>query len=74
MNDLVKLRKRGFVWLFVGIVLTLGGMLILERPLVVRGTGVPFGPVILGVGALILGWDFLHYRRERAKQPPDPSA
>lgn len=72
MSELSKMRKRGYVWLFVGVLLTLGSYLILEKPLVVRGTNIPFGPVILAVGALILGWDLLHFRRERAREGSGP--
>jgi hypothetical protein len=70
MNPFVKMRKRGLIWIFLGVVLYLGGILIMERPFVLRGTRVPFGLVLVGLGVVLLVWDLVHYRRERAKDPP----
>jgi hypothetical protein len=66
----MKMRVRGLVWLFVGLVLWLGGILIMDRPLVLRGTNVPFGPIVMGMGALLLVWDFVQHRRARTEEPP----
>ncbi len=58
---------RGIIWILVGVGLhvgfTLGG-----RPLEMRGTGLPWGLVVAGLGAIILAVDLvLARRRTRAK-------
>ncbi len=57
---------RGIVWIVVG-----GGVyaysLATHTPIVIRGTHVPWGLVVVGVGAIILAWDLL--RAKRAKKP-----
>jgi hypothetical protein len=77
MNDdlqTVKMRKRGFVWILVGIGLYVYGM-VSHQPVVLRGTQVPFWIILIGLGVILIGWDTLHYRKELAKAPPpiDPS-
>ena len=63
------LPKRGFVWIAVGIALFIAGF-VLERPLVLRGTSLPFWPFVLGVGVAILGWDVIKMRRGGDSNPP----
>ncbi len=56
------LSKRGFIWMAVGLALFIAGFF-LERPLVLRGTRLPFWPFVLGLGLLLVGWDLVKRRR-----------
>jgi hypothetical protein len=55
-------RVTGFVWITVGVLLFVVP-LVLGRPLVVRGTRIPWGLLVAGIGLLIVGWDALRSRR-----------
>jgi hypothetical protein len=54
---------RGAVWMAVGVIVWIGSV-VLKRPVVVRGTDLPWGAVVIGVGALLLGWDVINARRK----------
>jgi hypothetical protein len=68
----MKMRKRGWIYILIGIGLYVGGILG-ALPLVVRGTNIPFGPVLVGLGVLLLAWDYWRARQEaREGDPPTP--
>jgi hypothetical protein len=71
--SMAKMRKRGWIWILVGIGLQVGGLLA-DRPFVVRGTGIPFAPVIIGLGVILLLWDYIKARKEaeRGDSPTPP--
>ena len=53
---------RGTVWMAVGALVWIAS-LIWGRPIVVRGTDLPWGLVVIGVGAVLLGYDLWVNRR-----------
>lgn len=63
------MRLRGLVWLGIGLLLWVGGLL-LDRPIVLRWTHVPLGIIIMGFGVLYLAYDA--WARRRAKPPAQP--
>lgn len=63
----MKMRKRGWFYILIGIGLYVGGILG-TLPLVVRGTNIPFGPVLAGAGVLLLAWDYVQARKEAARE------
>ncbi len=68
----MKMRKRGWIWLLIGVFLYVGGLLA-KRPLVLRGTEIPFGVIVIGLGAVLLIWDYLQARKEAQRgDPPTP--
>jgi hypothetical protein len=70
-----KMRKRGPIWVLIGVVIYIGGILA-ERPLLLRGTEIPFGLIVIGMGLLLLLVDFLRARRglkeDERGDPPTP--
>ncbi len=60
------MKLRGLVWIGLGAAIVAVGLLTPYR-LVVRGTHVPWGLVVAGVGLLLLAWDS---RRKRPGPPP----
>jgi hypothetical protein len=55
------MRKRGFVWVGVGLLVYVISLLI-DRPIVVRGTQFPLGWAIAAMGLVIAGWDAWKHR------------
>jgi hypothetical protein len=49
-------RARGLVWVVVGLLLYLVPLAI-GRPLVVRGTKIPWGLTLSALGLILLAWD-----------------
>jgi hypothetical protein len=56
---------RGAVWIGVGAVVWMGSF-VWGRPVVVRGTELPWGLVVIGVGGALLAWDL-----RKAKKKPE---
>jgi hypothetical protein len=57
---------RGIVWILVGAGVY-GYSLATKTPIVIRGTTIPWGLVVIGLGCVFLGWD-LAKARSRKKQ------
>lgn len=57
---------RGLVWVVVGAGVY-GYSLATDTPIVVRGTHVPWGLVVVGVGVLIMAWDSWKQHKLKAK-------
>jgi hypothetical protein len=55
---------RGLVWIAIGGAIQAYG-LATGRPLVIRGTAIPWGLAVVGLGLLILAWDLSRARRRR---------
>jgi hypothetical protein len=55
---------RGAIWIAVGILAHVIGSLA-GYPLVMRGTGWPWGFVVAGVGVALLAWDAWRKRRDK---------
>jgi hypothetical protein len=62
----MPLSVRGLVWFGVGLVVTVGSLL-LDRPIVVRFTNIPLGYVIMGLGVAIMLWDAWKARHRKGK-------
>ena len=58
---------RGIIWILVGVGLHLGFTLA-GRPLEMRGTGLPWGLVVAGLGAVILAVDLILARRRARRK------
>jgi hypothetical protein len=56
---------RGAIWIALGAVAHVSSRLA-GYPLVMRGTGWPWGYVVVGLGALLLVWDGWRARKGRA--------
>ena len=69
--DFARMRKRGIVWFLIGVAVYIIGIAA-ERPFVLRGTEIPFGFVLMGVGAAILIWDYVQSRKTGG-DPPTPT-
>ncbi len=68
----MKVRRRGGVWLLIGIFAYVGGLLA-NIPLVLRGTEIPWGLIVIGLGVVLLIWDYVQARREAKRgDPPTP--
>jgi len=70
--DFAKMRKRGIVWSLIGVAVYIAGIAA-DRPFVLRGTQVPFGFVLMGVGVAILVWDYVQYRKSGGDPPTPPT-
>ena len=66
--DLARMRKRGIVWLLIGVALYVIGISA-DRPFVLRGTQIPFGFILMGLGVALLVWDYFRARRS-GDEPP----
>lgn len=69
----MKMRKRGWIYILIGIGIHVGGILA-NRPFVVRGTSIPFGPIVAGLGVILLAWDYVQARKEAARGGDPPTA
>lgn len=67
-----KLPKRGFVWIAVGAALLIAGFF-MERPLVLRGTSLPFWPFIMGLGVIMVLGDLYKTRKSRGDSADPPA-
>jgi hypothetical protein len=56
------MRKRGWVYIVIGAILYVLGIAGI-LPLVVRGTSIPFAPVVAALGVLLLVWDYVQARK-----------
>jgi hypothetical protein len=69
---LARMRKRGLVWLLVGVALYVVGISA-DRPFVLRGTQIPFGFILMGLGVALLIWDYVQARRAGGDPPTPPT-
>jgi hypothetical protein len=58
---------RGAIWIGVGGALWIGSLL-LDYPIVIRGTGIPAGAGVMVLGLGVLIWDLV--RATRSPPPP----
>jgi hypothetical protein len=59
------MRIRGWVWIVIGAI-TYGVTLATGHPLVLRGTQIPWGLVVIAIGLIFLGIDIV--KRKPKKQ------
>jgi hypothetical protein len=59
----LKHAIRGLVWIAIGAGVY-GYGVATDTPLVVRGTSVPWGLAVAGVGVLLMAWDLVTKRKE----------
>jgi hypothetical protein len=64
-----RFPRRGFIWILIGLALFVANF-VLETPLVLRGTELPFWPFVVGVGLIILIIDAVRARRRGDSDPP----
>ena len=53
---------RGAVWIAVGAVVWIGAV-VADTTIVIRGTNIPWGAVVMGIGAVLLAYDLIKARR-----------
>ena len=64
-----KTFSRGLTWVGVGVALLVVGLAI-GRPFVVRGTNIPFGLVVVGLGLIVMAYD--GWKASRRKDDGSP--
>jgi hypothetical protein len=71
---MVKVSKRGIAWMGAGVVVYVVGLL-MGQQFVLRGTRVPFWPLVMGIGAIILVIDLIRGRgaKKSEEEPPTPA-
>lgn len=60
----MKAAARGLIWIVIGAAVWIYGAAT-GTDIVVRGTQVPWGGVVIGVGALLMAWDLVRASRQK---------